>query len=195
MIDLPENELLIRAQIGDVDDPERRQAENELVGRFEGVAHSSAHLASRGRPDLFDDSCQAARIGIWKATQKWKLGGSSVGTYAVWWARGYARNEAYKAPVLYSAGTGPDVECTRPTPEAAVSNEDLAERMRAILATCTELDALDRTVISERLLGQCKTLAQIALAFDVSVTTVANRERRLVAAVLPRIFASLRESL
>lgn len=187
MIDLPENELLMRARAGDTD------AENQLIEQTQGrvvFSHDRRH----------GDSRQAARIGVWKAIQKFEgRNECSMTSYATWWMKGMMLRERARANACaatdrkyFEQFSGHHDETT---PEDVVGRRDLAAKVKQLIGKCTELDALDLAVIDNRLLDQRMTLVEIAAAHGVSHQTIANRERRLVETTLPRILSSLRSAI
>lgn len=207
MIDSPENELLVLAQAGD------KQAENELVGRFEKLNRKYGGRYSTCDAD-YDDVCQAAREGSLTAIRRFDSErGASLATVVNRYSSGYALNERtrvgavmHRGPVV---GERPDNEAplgtihvtpasSEPSPERALETADLRSQVAALIAACEEMDDTDRLVYEHRILASGKDRESLKVLADIvgcSDEWLRLKEVRLRRDVLPRLLKPLRAAL
>ncbi len=187
MIDLPENELLQRARAGD------DSAENEIIRRYEPVAAKCA--VKYGRFGYAPDVAQAARIGTMRAIRRHRSDlGTRLSTTVRQWAYGYAmhtRDRERDAATMCAGPAGEEPQDLGASPDEAYAARQLSERVAALVEGCREMDAHDRTIFSERILGE-KFRPELAKEMGLSVSAIRLREIRLREEVLPRLLSPLR---
>ena len=161
-----EPELVSRAARGEV------PAYEELVRRYQGIAHRTAYLIAGGAQA--DDAVQAAFVKAYRALGRF----DRTRPFRPWLlrivvneARNLRRAEARRAALELRAGQGTE-SVPGPEDEAAAR-----ERREALLAAVSVLDEPDREVIGMRYfleLGEAETAA----ALGVAVGTVKSRLSR-----------------
>lgn len=192
MRDLPEDEIYVRARMGDAD------AMQEVVASNESRIQARARLATRSRPDLFEDACQEARIGVLRAVTK-QTAGRDMGTYINSWVSGKIQNAVGRdlPPETPTAPSAlPAVLDTR-DPEINVAGREFIERFYALFeqfANANGLDPLDRAIFKERIVSREKLQCELATEYGTDHQRVSEREKKL-RRVLPRIFKPLQSAL
>jgi RNA polymerase sigma factor (sigma-70 family) len=203
MKDLPENELLMRAQIGDSD------AENELVRRKEPMHRGFAAKFARFGNEA--DVLQAARTGTMEAIRRYRPNGATFSSVAFGRSkarafRAAATNVAIARGATLSLGLWPDrdrmdVENHRdssPNPERAAETADLREQVLAVLHNSREIMPVDQCIIERRLLVDEEdrmTLTEVGARFGMSREGTREREIKLKTKVLPKLLAPLHDEI
>lgn len=196
MIDSPENEAVVRAQMGDTD------ALDDLMNRFERLNRANGSRYAPPGTDT-DDFVQEARIGTWKAIQKFNPARASLMSWACYYAFSYAQNEngrQRRQSIHYKLSTD-DLGLERepsaePSPERLAMLKGLAAEIQRLVISCPDMDGTDREIFRRRILPgreESQTLDSMGAELGMSRESLRQREVKLKTVVLPRVFAALRD--
>lgn len=180
-IDLPENELALRAQAGDT------EAEAELMRLYEPQIRYSVR-AYRGHAD-YDDAMQDAAMGAMRGWRSFRPGESTLGGRICAYAHGYARNFGGKLVTAESKEVDDTVvEDPSPTPDVTTERNDLQRAIADLVNACPTMDAADRVIFFRRILpDDGLTAKEVARLVGMNMHAVYYRERRLKERILPRL--------
>jgi RNA polymerase sigma factor (sigma-70 family) len=167
---LDDAELVERARQGDVD------AYEQLVHRYQGLAHRVAFLVTREAAEA-EDAAQEAFVKAYYALGRFRSGAA----FKPWLLRivtnealNRRRSSGRRAGLALRAGQEPSSGDAAPSPEE-VALED--ERRRALLGALESLPEMDRLAITYRyFLGLSE--AEMATAFGVARGTIKSRLSR-----------------
>ncbi|MGH2673822.1 MAG: RNA polymerase sigma factor [Actinomycetota bacterium] len=163
-----ESELVARARRGEV------PAYEELVRRYQGIAHRTAYLIT-GQAAEAEDAAQAGFVKAYRALGRF----DPTLPFRPWLlrivaneARNLRRSAARRAALELAAAREPDEAAPSPEAEAAAG-----ERREALLAAVNELGRADREVIAMRYFLEL-TEAEMAEVLGVAAGTVKSRLSR-----------------
>jgi RNA polymerase sigma factor (sigma-70 family) len=170
---LDDGELVARAQRGDVD------AYEELVRRYQGIAHRTAFLITRAEQEA-EDAVQAAFIKAYYALGRFRSGAP----FRPWLLK-IVVNEARNQRRAAGRRAGLELRLERdrmragaaPSPEAAVLE---AEPRAAVLDAVNQLPERDRVVIAYRYFLELSE-AEMATVLGCAPGTVKSRLSRALA--------------
>jgi RNA polymerase sigma factor (sigma-70 family) len=167
---LDDAELVERAKRGDV------SAYEELVKRYQGVAHRAAYLITREAAEA-EDATQSAFIKAYYALARFR----GPAPFRPWLlkivtneARNRRRSVARRAALSSRVAGDPPRDDAAPSPEAAVLAQ---EPRRELLAAMNSLNDRDRVVIAYRYFLELSE-AETAQALGIARGTVKSRLSR-----------------
>lgn len=190
MIDLPENELALRAQAGDT------EAEAALIERFEPFHQLHAQ---RLPAHLRDDTLQGARLGTMRAIRKFDpTRGAALSSYVHFYATTEARIAARTKPPPEGSEVSTPIPTAPKSAESSTYTGQLAALVRAAVDASTHFDAVDRLIFYRIILPAEEAPTFRAVANEISYTysrkcspqAVHDRSIR-IRSLLPRVLASL----
>jgi RNA polymerase sigma-70 factor (ECF subfamily) len=178
-IDQPEEELIERAQRGDI------PAYEEIVRRYETLAVRTAYVAAASEADA-EDAAQEAFLKAYAALRSFRRGAP----FRPWLlrivaneARNRRRSARRRTALTLRAMAATDPSEAAPSPEIAAL---VRERRESLLAAVARLREEDQAVIALRYFLDLDE-AEMAAALDIARGTVKSR--------LSRALARLRETL
>lgn len=174
-----ESELVGRARRGEV------TAYEELVRRYQGIAHRTAYLIT-GEAAEAEDAAQAGFVKAYGALGRFDLSRP----FRPWLlrivtneARNLRRSAARRAALEVAAAREPERVVSGPEAEAAVR-----ERREALVAAVNELGEGDREVIAMRYFLELSE-AEMADVLGVAAGTVKSRLSRALGRLRERVAA------
>ncbi len=185
MIDLPENELALRAQAGDTD------AEAALIERFEPFHHAHAR---RIPEHLRDDALQGARLGTIDAIRRFQPARGALSSFV----HNFSKAGALRVmrPELPESAT--PIPAAPDAPDTTMYRGELAKQVRTAVENSSYFGPIDRLVFFRLILlgDDSPTLEGVAdeiyYRFRRKCSPQAVRERSLrIRALLPKVLAPL----